>query len=116
LPRSAARSSSGPAGPASRGLEQVAELDALIAAHAGDRGFAGEIGIGEILHHRLAEAALVIEHVMGDADAIGDAAGVVDVLPGAAGALAACGGAVVIELQRHADDVVAFIGEQRRRH
>ena len=53
---------------------------------------------------------------MRNADPLGDRAGVVDVLPGAAGALAMGGGAVVVELQRDADDVVAFGLQQRRRH
>ena len=44
---------------------------------------------------------------MRNADALGDRAGVVDVLAGAAGALAMGRGAMVVELQRHADDVVA---------
>ena len=41
---------------------------------------------------------------------------VVDVLARAAGALAVGRGAVVVELQRHADDVVALGLEQRGRH
>ena len=44
---------------------------------------------------------------MRDAERLGDAAGVVDVLAGAAGALAVGRLAVVVELQRHADHVVA---------
>ena len=51
---------------------------------------------------------------MRDAERLGDAAGVVDVLAGAAGALAVHGGAVVVELQRDADDVVALALQQRR--
>ena len=45
---------------------------------------------------------------MRNAEPFGDVARVVDILPGAAGALAVGGGAVVVELQRDADDVVAF--------
>ena len=44
---------------------------------------------------------------MRNAERLGDAAGVVDVLAGAAGALAVRRLAVIVELQRHADDVVA---------
>jgi hypothetical protein len=71
-----------------RGLEQVAELDRAVAFDAGDRRLAGEIAVGEVLDHGLAEAGFVVEHVMRDADHLGDAAGVVDVLAGAARALA----------------------------
>ena len=51
---------------------------------------------------------------MRDADPFGDAAGVVDILPGAARPLLGQRRAVVIELQRHADDVIAFLGQHRR--
>ena len=74
-----------------------------------------EIAVGETVDHRLAEAAFVIEHVMRNADALGDAPGVVDVLAGAAGALAMDRGAVVVELQRDADDVVALGASAARR-
>ncbi len=51
---------------------------------------------------------------MGDAEPGGDVARVVDVLAGAAGALAVGRRAMVVELHRHADDVVAFARQQRR--
>ena len=65
-------------------LEQVVELDLLIAGDAGDRRLSLEIAVGERAHHRLGEARLVIEHVMRDLQRIGHAARVLDVLPGAA--------------------------------
>ena len=46
----------------------------------------------------------------------GDARRILDVLAGAAGALAAARRALVVELQRDADDLVALFGEDRRRH
>ena len=49
---------------------------------------------------------------MRDVERVGDAAGIVDVLPGAAGALARGRGAMVVELQRGADDVVALLAQQ----
>src|SRR5260370_7335264 len=52
---------------------------------------------------------------MGNADPLRDRARVIDVLPGAAGALAVSRGTVVVELQRHADDIVALGLEQGRR-
>ena len=99
-----------------RGAEQVAELDRLVAFDAGHRRLAGDIALGKAVDHRLLEAALVVEHVVGNADALRHRARVVDVLAGATGALAMGRGAVVVELQRHADDVVALGLEQRRRH
>src|SRR6266849_10030339 len=51
---------------------------------------------------------------MGNAYALRDRARIMDVLPGATGAGAMDGGAVVIELERHADDVITLRLEQRR--
>jgi hypothetical protein len=50
---------------------------------------------------------------MGNAERLCDAACVVDVLSGATTPLAARGCAVIIELQGDANDVVAFVLEQR---
>jgi hypothetical protein len=55
---------------------------------------------------------------MRNADPLGDIARVMDVLPGAAGALTMGGGAMIVKLQRDADDVVALgfqQGSRRRR-
>ncbi len=93
-------------------LQQVAELDRLVAAHAGDRRLAAQIGVGEILDHRVAEAAFVVEHIVGDADGLGGGAGVEDVLAGAAGALLLHRRAMVVELQGDADHVIAGALEQ----
>ena len=92
--------------------EQVAEFDGLIATHAGDGRFAAHVGVGEIVDHRLAEIAFVIQNVMREAARIGDAAGIVNVLAGAAGFGFRSRRAVIVELQRHADDVVAFLVQQ----
>ena len=99
-----------------RGAEQVAELDRHVAVDAGHRRLARDVALGEAVDHRLLEAALVVEDVVRNADPVGDRAGVVDVLAGAAGALAVGRRAMVVELQRHADDVIALGLEQRRRH
>ena len=92
--------------------QQVAELDALVAAHAGDRRLAAQVGLGEVLDHRFAEARLVVEDVVADAEPVRDPAGVVDVLAGAAGAGPGARRAVRIEAERDAHDLVARLGEQ----
>ncbi len=69
-------------------VEQVAELDRLVAVDARHRRLAGDVAVRETIDHRRLEAALVIEDVMRNADAIGDRAGIVDVLTGAARTLA----------------------------
>jgi hypothetical protein len=53
---------------------------------------------------------------MRDIELLRDAAGIVDILAGAAGALAMRRLAVIVELQRHADDVVALAFQQSRHH
>jgi len=98
----------------SRHVQQVAELHRLVAAHARDGGLAAGIGVGEVLDHRLPEAGLVVEHVVGNADGVGGRAGVQDVLAGAAGALAADRGAVVVKLERDADHLIARARQQGR--
>ena len=97
-------------------VEQVGELDVLVAAHAGDGRFAAEIAVGEGRDHLLAEPALVIEHVMRDVERGRHRPGIVDVPARAAAALAGGALALVVELQRDADDVVAVALQQRRHH
>ena len=97
-----------------RRVQQVGELHFLIAAHAGDRRFAPRIAVGEILDHALAEAAFVIQHIMGNAEALGHALGVIDVGAGAAGALARRRLVFGIKLQGDAHHVIALALEQRR--
>src|SRR5215831_10149804 len=98
-----------------RGRKQIAELDRLVALDAWHRRLARHIAFGEAVDHHFLEAALVVEHVVGNADALRHRARVIDILAGAAGALAMGRGAMVVELQRDADDVVALGLEQRRR-
>ena len=66
------------------GGEQLVELDLLIAHHARNRRLAGRIAVREGLHDGGLEALLVVEDVVGDAEPVGDAARIVDVLAGAA--------------------------------
>ena len=98
-----------------RRRQQVAELHRPVALHAGQGRFAGEIAVGEVFHDGGPEAALIVQHVMRNADPVGDRAGVVDVLAGAAGALALRGRTVVVKLQGDADDLMARLRKQRRR-
>ena len=99
-----------------RGRQQIAKLDRAVALDAGHRRLAERVAVGEIVDHGFAEAAFIVEHVMRNADPLGDIAGVVDVAAGAAGALAMGGRAMIVELQRDADHVVAFGLQQGSRH
>src|SRR5215472_7939013 len=69
-----------------RGRQQVAEFDGLIALDAGYRGLSRHVAVGKAVDDRLLEALLVVEDVMGNADALRHRTGVIDVLPGATGA------------------------------
>jgi len=99
-----------------RGGQQVAELDRLVAADAGNRRLAAHIGVGEVVDHLGAKAALVVQDIMRDAEVVGHVAGVVHVLPGATGAAAPDRGTVVVELQGDADHPVACLRQERRGH
>ena len=81
-----------------RRSQQVAELDPLIAADAGDRRLAAGVAVDKVVNDGGAKPALVIEHIMRDAEALGNVCGIVDVPTGAAGAPAPRGGAMVVEL------------------
>ena len=71
-----------------RRRQQVAELDRLVAGDAGDRRLAGADSCRRSGRSPPRGSGLVVEHVMRDAERLGDAARIVDVLAGAAGALA----------------------------
>src|SRR3546814_4037451 len=70
--------------------------------------------VGEVFHNRVTEAALVVEHVVRDAETLGHLAGIVDVLPGAAGPLLRQRHAMAVELQGDANNLVALAVQQRR--
>ena len=98
------------------GVEEVAELDGAVALDAGHRSLARQVALGEAVDHRLPETGLVIEDVVRDAERVGHPARVVNVLAGAAGSLAMGRGAVVVELERDAHDLVALLREKGRHH
>ncbi len=98
-----------------RGRKQVAKLDRAVALDTRHRGLARDIARREAVDHHLLEAILIVEHVVGNADPLGHEPSVVNILPGAAGALAVGRGAMIVELQRHSHDVVALGLEQCRR-
>ena len=98
------------------GVEKIVKLDRLVAGDTGHRRLAGDVARRETVDHRIAKALLVVENVVRDAEGGGDAAGIVNVLPGAAGALAVGRLAMVVELQGDADHIVAGALEQPRNH
>jgi hypothetical protein len=84
--------------------EPITPIFLIIAA----RRLAQRVAFGEIVDHGLSKAVFVIQHVMRNANSVGNIAGIVDILSGAASAFAVCGRAMVIKLKRDANNVVAF--------
>ena len=93
--------------------EEVGELHPLVARHAGDRRPSARIFVGEPGDDAVAEAALIIEDVMGKAESGGDRLRVGDVAPCAAGLGASGSRAVVVELEGDADHLRAGAGGER---
>src|SRR6516225_5948 len=96
-----------------RGREQIVELDLLVADHARDWRPPRRIAVHEGLHDGGPKALLVIEHVVGDAKPVGDAARIVDVLARTAGAAPADCLTMIIELEGDADDLATLLVQQR---
>ncbi len=93
--------------------QQVGELHPLVARDAGDRRAAARIFVGEALDHAVAEAAFIIEDVMGDAEPLGDRARVVNVAAGAAALRPTDRRAMIVELKRDSDHLGAGAGGER---
>ena len=99
-----------------RGGQKVAELHQAVALDAGHRRLARGIAVREILDHGFAETAFIIQHIVRNAETLGNVAGVMDVLTGTAGALTMGGRAVIVELQGYSNDIVTLGLQQRGRH
>ena len=91
-----------------RRLQQVREFDRLVAPDAGNGGRTRQICISKVFHDLLTELRLVIQHIVRNADLIRYVAGIVDILPRTTGALLLDGGAMIVQLQRDADDIIAL--------
>ena len=90
-------------------IQEIEELYVLIARNAGDRRFTGGIAGGERVDHLGLETRFVIEDVVRNIKLFGDAAGIVNVLAGAAAARPGRGLAVIVKLQRNADHLVSLL-------
>jgi hypothetical protein len=100
---------------------KLVELEVVVAERAGNRRAAGEVLATKGGPHPL-EALLLVDDVVGNAQVLGHAAGVVHIVQRAAAAgLRRVGNAVlagqprlVPELEGQADDRIAAVGEHRR--
>jgi hypothetical protein len=90
--------------------EQVRELYAHVAAHAGNWGSSCHIFIREMVDDRFAEPALMVEHIMRNTKLIRYGARIADILTGAACPCALYSAAMVIKLQGNTDRFCARPG------
>jgi hypothetical protein len=103
------------------GCEELIELEVVVAEGAGDGGASGEVFRDEGLDDFGFEAVLLVDEVVGDVELLGYAAGVVDVVDGAAASLDGLGhafvageAALVPELEGEADEVMALGAQECR--
>lgn len=92
-------------------LQERRELNVLVALYARIRCFSLEIGIDEIIDHGFVEYTLEVDHVVWNAEVLGDAAGVLDIARTAAAAAPRHGAAGVVEPHGHADDPLTALDE-----
>ena len=71
------------------------------------------VALGEVVDDRILEALLEVQDVVGDAQLVSDVFRIVNVLTGAASTFFADSLAMIIKLERHADDLVTGFGENR---
>ena len=92
--------------------QQIAELELFVAHYAGIRRAAGAIFAGEIIDHHLLELVRLIDHVMGNAERMRDAAGIGHGLGAATFVLRAGDAILRPDLHGHTDHVVPLFLEQ----
>ena len=101
--------------------KKLVKLQVIVAEAARDRRAPGKILLDERPHHIALKALFVIDHVVGDAEGLGHAASIVDIVDRTAAALHGFGHAfvpgetaLVPELHGQADDVAAFGAQHGR--
>src|SRR5262249_11822539 len=97
-------------------LDQRRELQIAVAVRAGQRRAPGRVLADEVRDDLRIELPLEIQNVVRDADCRRNAPRVVQVVERAAAAERRLAVALVVQLHRQTDDVVALLGEQRRSH
>ena len=96
-------------------VHQLVELEFLVAGRAGNGCACLHVFRNEIVDHFLAEFLFEIQDVMRDADLLRHPAGIGQIVERTAGAEAFIGiPAVIPQLERNADEVVALLLEQSR--
>ena len=100
-----------------RTVDEGRKLEVAIAMAARNRRAAGRVLTDEVVHHCGLELALEIQDVVWNSDRGRDLSGILQVIEGAAASEAVRHAlALVVQLHREADDVVAGIGQPRGGH
>ncbi len=98
------------------GSKEISKFDKLIAGNTRDRRFTACIRGGKTINYFFPKLCLIVEDKVGNAEACGDRARILDILTCAASSLAMCRFSMVIKLKGDADDVIALILEQGGDH
>src|SRR5271170_4738397 len=98
-----------------RTINEPAELQILVAHHAGIRRAAGLVFVGEVLDDVLLEFRRLVNEVIRDVELVADGARVGDGLRAAAFVLRAVHAILRPEFERDADDIVTLLDQKRRR-
>jgi len=101
---------------AARPIDERGELQVAVAMRAGQRRASRRVLADEVRDDLLVELLLEVDDVMRDVDGGGDAPRIVEIVERAAAAERRLAVGLIVQLHRHADDVVALLGEQRRSH
>src|SRR5687768_6021684 len=89
-------------------VQELRQLDAAVAAHAGARRVALEVAVHERLDHDAPEKLAPVEGVVREAETIGDSARIVNVLRRAAATLDRSVVGVIPEMERDTDHLEAL--------
>ena len=90
---------------------EVFECCSWSAAYAGEGCRTAKIAVCKFINNGIFKNVLIIEDIMREAHLFGNAARVVDIDPRTASARLGQSCAVIIELKRDADYVIAFFGQ-----
>jgi hypothetical protein len=98
-----------------RPIDQRRELQIAVTVSAGKRRASRRVLADEVRNDLLVELPFEVDDVVRDVDGGGDAPRVVEIVERAAAPERRLPVALIVELHRHTNHVVALLGEQRRR-
>src|SRR5262245_580176 len=97
-----------------RALQERRELQVAVAMRTWQRRPSGCVLLNEVRDHSLAKLALEIDNVVRKADEGGDAPRIVKIVERAAAPPCLLAAALIVELHRQTDNLMALLGEQGR--